>query len=451
MSIERLIKEEIQENREQYIEFLQDLIQINTSKSAGNIKDLILRMTEFLEEENVKCKTIPVEGESSNFVAYLNDIFDEKNLLFNGHMDVVPSGPKDTWKYPPFSATRKRKKIFGRGTADMKGGLAAMASALKILKKVTPDLIGNLIFNAVIDEEIGGALGTKHCIDNELSFLKMDFAIVGEPTGLAPLPKAIVVGEKGIFQVRVHTKGKQSHSSMPFLGKNAIDMMCKINRKLEKLETKLAKTPPPLDYNEIEEMMAQVFPNREIFHDILEKKPILKHLLLALTKSTCSFNIVQGGKADNVVPENCEGLIDFRLLEGQKPSDITEALSNIISELGFQELESLSVDSEETGVYVEEEFSAKASYWNNWEESRHLNRFYSLVEEIYGRKPFYFLYPACSDARFIRNTGYCQNTILFGPGSAGFAHATDEYIEVEDFLNAIKVYTIFAHDFLQNK
>ncbi|MFW9825081.1 MAG: M20/M25/M40 family metallo-hydrolase, partial [Candidatus Thorarchaeota archaeon] len=62
---------------------------------------------------------------------------------------------------------------------------------------------------------------------------------------------------------------------------------------------------------------------------------------------------------------------------------------------------------------------------------------------------FYLLYPPSADAHYLRNTGYCPQTVLFGPGSAGTAHATNEYIEVQDFVNAIKVYTLFAYNFLK--
>jgi acetylornithine deacetylase len=78
-----------------------------------------------------------------------------------------------------------------------------------------------------------------------------------------------------------------------------------------------------------------------------------------------------------------------------------------------------------------------------------LKDFRNIVEKIYGKKPFFLLYPACADAHFLRNNGYCPQTILFGPGSANTAHSIDEYVEIQDFINAIKVYAIFAYNFLK--
>ncbi|TXT61199.1 MAG: N-formyl-4-amino-5-aminomethyl-2-methylpyrimidine deformylase [Promethearchaeota archaeon] len=450
-SVTRSIYEDIENNKKFYIEFLQKLIQINTSKPAGNINQIVFEITDFLEEERVICEKIPVQvgKEQYTLFAFLNDSFEKKNLLFNGNMDAVPADQQDDWRFPPFSATIKRKQIYGRGAKDIKGGLPAMVITLRILKKICPNLKGNLIFNTVIDEEIDDKWGTKFCIEIRLNSINMDFAIVGEPTGLYPLPKSIVMGEKGVIQVKVHTKGKSCHFSMPFIGQNTIDMIWEINHHLEELETYLTEIPPPMTYDEIEQLLASSFPNQEIFQTLLTQQSIIKHLLLALTTSTYSFNIIKGGDADNIVPGECEGLIDFRLLAGQNPVNIMHALEKMISNLGFRHLDQTQLQSEAIGVYLEQQFSAEASYWNEWRNSTHLRYFYNLVEQTFGRKPFYFLYPACSDARFIRNTGCCRNTIVFGPGNAGSVHSVDESIEVEDFLNAIKIYALFAYKFLK--
>ncbi|MHA1763659.1 MAG: M20 family metallopeptidase, partial [Promethearchaeota archaeon] len=120
------------------------------------------------------------------------------------HMDVVPPGNESEWKYPPLSAHMRRNKIiYGRGAADMKGGLAAMVITLAILKNLDLNLSGNLIFNGVADEETGGILGTGWCLTHELNSIKCDFAIIGEPTGINPLPKAIILGERGHLVVKI--------------------------------------------------------------------------------------------------------------------------------------------------------------------------------------------------------------------------------------------------------
>jgi len=219
---EELIIKEIDDNKEEYIEFLRELIKAKSYNPPGNEKNVALKIKDYLSRERIKCEIFPFGENRANLLAFLNDNFNYKNLLYNGHMDVVPPGNEAEWKNPPLSATIKRKKlIFGRGATDMKGPLAAMIIALKILKKLDLNLSGNLILNAVADEETGGKLGTKWCLDNKLNSIKCDFVIVGEPTGLNPFPKAIVLGEKGRIVLKIVTNGISSHASVPFMGKNA--------------------------------------------------------------------------------------------------------------------------------------------------------------------------------------------------------------------------------------
>ena len=92
--------------------------------------------------------------------------------------------------------------------------------------------------------------------------------------------------------------------------------------------------------------------------------------------------------------------------------------------------------------YVEIEISqlSDPSYWKDWESSKEIHEFKALVDEIYGKKSFFMMFPATSDAHYIRNSGYCPQTILFGPGRGATAHAVNESVEIEDYLNAIKVY-----------
>ncbi|MFX1490038.1 MAG: M20/M25/M40 family metallo-hydrolase, partial [Promethearchaeota archaeon] len=82
-------------------------------------------------------------------------------------------------------------------------------------------------------------------------------------------------------------------------------------------------------------------------------------------------------------------------------------------------------------------------------KSSALKDFYNIVEKVYEKKPIYFFLPASADAVHYRNTGFCESAIIFGPGIAATAHAINEYMELQDFINAIKVYSLFAYDFLK--
>ena len=447
---EELIIKEIDDNKEEYIEFLRELIKAKSYNPPGNEKNVALKIKDYLNGERIKCEIFPFGDNRANLLAFLNDNFNYKNLLYNGHMDVVPPGNEAEWKNPPLSAIIKRKKlIFGRGATDMKGPLAAMIIALKILKKLDLNLSGNLILNAVADEETGGKLGTKWSLDNKLNEIKCNFSVIGEPSGLNPLPKAIILGEKGHLQIRIITNGISCHSSTPFMGENAIYMMSNIIQNLDNLEKYIPKVKPPLSLEELKKLISESFPSEEIFERIYSEQPLLQNVVKSLTQFTKSLNMINGGIKENVVPDRCEAIIDFRLLPDQTTEDVIDALKKVIKDSGYQIRDEPLGKPEDVFVYLDIFNQNEASYWKDWESSADLKMFHNIVEKIYKKKPFNFLFPACADAHYLRNKGYCPATILFGPGSAATAHAINEYIEIQDFINAIKVYTLFAYNFLK--
>ena len=445
-----LILNEIEKNREEHIEFLRDLIKTESYNPPGNEKNVAIKIEKYLNENGIRCELFSFGNNRANLIAYLNNNFNGKNLIYNGHMDVVPPGNESEWKNPPLSAFIKKKKIIiGRGAADMKGGLAAMAISLKILKKLNVPLSGNLILNAVSDEETGGTYGTKWCLENKLKNINCDFIVIGEPSGLSPLPKAILLGEKGHLQVKIITNGISCHASTPFLGKNAIYMMSDIIQNLDKLENIISKVEPPFSIEELKTFLSKVFPNREIFEKIYEEQQVLQNVIKANTTFTKSLNTIIGGIKENVVPDKCEAVIDFRLLPGQSIDSVLNALKILINDLGYEVKNEPIAKPEKVFVYLEVFHQSEPSVWKEWENSENLKLFFSVIENIYEKKPFYFLMPACSDAHFYRNSGFCPATVAFGPGSAATAHATNEFIEIDDYIKAIKTYTLFAYMLLK--
>jgi succinyl-diaminopimelate desuccinylase len=447
---EELIIKEIESNQEEYIEFFRELVQTKSYNPPGNENNVAIKIESYLKNLNIKCEVLPFGENRANLIAYLNENFDGKNLLYNGHMDVVPPGSEEDWKYPPLSAFIKRKKsIYGRGTTDMKGGLAAMVIALRILKTLNLKLSGNLILNAVADEETGGKFGTSWCLNNKLNSIKCNFAIVGEATNFSPLSHAILLGEKGRIQLKIIANGVSCHASVPFLGKNPIYMMSHILQNLEKLNEYVPKIDPPIALDKLKELVASSFPNDVAFQRVYNEQPLLSNVIVALTQFTFSVTMINAGIKENVVPDKCEAKMDIRLLPGQTTEMVLDALKKLIKSLGYPIKEESHGPPDGGFVSFEIEEAGEASFWKDWEKSQVLNDLYNIVEKVYNKKPFYFLLPASADANFLRNTNYCQETVIFGPGIGTTAHAVDEYIEIQDFLNAIKVYTLFAYNFLK--
>ena len=451
MTIKEQITNDIDNNREQYIDFFRKVIQADSYNPSGNELNVGLLIEEYLKSVGIESQLFPFGDNRANLIASLNNDNIGKILLYNGHMDVVPPGNEDEWTKPPLEAFIKRKKyIYGRGTADMKGGLVAMVIALKIIKSLDIELSGNLILNAVADEETGGILGTKWCLENVLQSIKPTFTIISEPTGLNPLPKAILLGEKGHLYVKVITKGILCHASMPTMGKNAIYMMSELIEKLKNLKQYIPDSKPPIPLDKLKELIASAFPSTEIFERIMGEQPQLSNLLQSLVQFSYSLTIINAGIKGNIVPDTCEALIDIRLLPGQKIDLILDGFKKLIEkELGYEVRDTLSGNPGDVYIHLGISGASEGSYWDDWAESQALEEFYDIVENIYKKKPFYLLLPASADAHYFRNDGYCPQTILFGPGSAGTAHAVNEFIEIEDFLKAIKVYTLFAYNYLK--
>ena len=175
----------------------------------------------------------------------------------------------------PFDPDIRDGKLFGRGSVDVKAGLAAMMHA--VARTESPPSC-EVWLAAVIDEEHAyrGVLGLIEKLPGS------EAAVVAEPTG-----NRIVRANKGVLRWRINTRGKAAHSAKPGLGRNAIFEMAKVLEKIEKHNMELAKRRHPL-----------------------------------VGESTCSVGMIEGGTQVNIVPESCEITLDRRLLPGEKSEEV---------------------------------------------------------------------------------------------------------------------------------
>ncbi|MDE0099252.1 MAG: M20/M25/M40 family metallo-hydrolase [Truepera sp.] len=139
----------------------------------------------------------------------------DRTLMFEGHTDVVTEGDSALWTRPPFAADLVEGCVYGRGSADMKGGVAAAITALEAIRAVAPDLRGRIRLGFVVDEE-GLMLGIKHFIARGWAD-EVDGAIVCEPE-----ENEICLFQKGAMRVGVRFAGVMSHGAMPYAGVNPI-------------------------------------------------------------------------------------------------------------------------------------------------------------------------------------------------------------------------------------
>lgn len=201
-------------NESQSLEVLRKLISFNTV--GNNEEDVAYYIQELLAKYDIKSQIIDVHGNRANLVAEIGH--GQPVLGLTGHMDVVDPGNLEAWNTNPFELTEKNGTLYGRGVCDMKSGLAAMIIAMIELHKQGLPKQGTIRLLACMSEEIG-EVGSHYLLEDGL-MNDVDGLIVGEPAGYN-----IFYSEKGSMDIKVTSKGKTSHSSMPEFGYNAIDAL----------------------------------------------------------------------------------------------------------------------------------------------------------------------------------------------------------------------------------
>ncbi len=315
-----------------------------------------------------------------------------RTLLWNGHIDVVPVGDPSAWRYPPFEGVVADGRLWGRGSADMKGAVAAILEAAAILHRAGLRLRGTLLVHAVADEEMLGDLGTRLLVEQGQA--QADAAICGEPTSLRPL-----VAARGLLWVEATTFGRSCHASTPHLGVNAIVKMSRVVQALA--ETRFAAN-----------------------------HPLLGH-------PTLSVGTIAGGTKTNVVPDRCTVTVDRRLLPGESPAHAFEHLK--------RQLDTLRVSDPDLRVELRTIKEAEPSEISADEP---IVRSALRARALLGLEPVSpGGMPGTTDARFLVNQGRVPAVIL-GPGELEQAHTVNESISLEQLRQAALLYAAVVCDYL---
>ena len=158
-------------------------------------------------------------------------------FCFAGHTDVVPTGPVENWKFDPFQATEKDGKLYGRGTADMKGGIAAFTIACERFIQDYPDHKGSIAYLITSDEEGPAKNGTVKVIETlEARNEKIDWCIVGEPSSTKKVGDVIKNGRRGSLGCKLKIIGKQGHVAYPHLANNPIHLTAPMLAELTEMQ-----------------------------------------------------------------------------------------------------------------------------------------------------------------------------------------------------------------------
>ncbi len=364
-------------NRLNPLTLTRELLALNTVNPPGNERDCAEFLGKLLEEGGFDVRYFEFDDKRTSLVASLDGAGSKPPICFSGHMDTVPLG-NVPWRSDPFAGESEGDKLYGRGSSDMKSGVAAMmAAALRISELPGGDAGVVLVLTA--GEEMGckgsfdlaqrpGALGPAGAV------------VVGEPTSNYP-----IIGHKGALWLNARTSGVAAHGSMPEQGDNAIYKAARAVRLLETFD--FGVSPDPV-----------------------------------LGSPTLNVGTISGGVNVNLVPDRSDIGIDIRTIPGQSHEEIIRRMKSLLGEEVHVERVrgAAGVASDPDDPWVTDVFEIMAPILGERPAPRGVTYFTdaSALTPVFGNPP----------------------TIILGPGDPSQAHKADEYCLISNIETAAEIY-----------
>jgi succinyl-diaminopimelate desuccinylase len=319
----------------------------------------------------------------------------------NGHLDVVPAGVG--WTIDPFGGEIRDGRLYGRGSADMKAGLAAAVLAAESLRRAGAEIAGTIEVSGTVDEESGGFAGVGWLAETgRIATARTDHVVIPEPLGV----DRICVGHRGVYWSRVRAHGRIAHGSMPFLGASAVDPL---GRLLERVRTELR---PALARRRTE---MPVVPAEARWASI-------------------NVNAVAAGQAGMspqtpCVADHGEAILDRRFL-------IEEGL-----DAARQEIVDLAaaVAAENQGWRLEVEDLLVVHPTRTPAGDPLVIALEDAILEVLGREAEIVASPGTYDHKHVTRIGGVVSCVAYGPGVLEQAHQPDEWCDVQDMVDSAKV------------
>jgi acetylornithine deacetylase/succinyl-diaminopimelate desuccinylase-like protein len=353
----------------------------------------------------------PTSDQVTNLVARVRGHAPGRRLVFNGHLDTYPVNEALPWTVPPLGGLLRGGRLYGRGTADMKGGIAASITALALLAAHPALWRGEAVMTLAGDEESMGPLGTKWLMDH-VPEATGDAVIIGD----AGSPRVLRFGEKGFLWIEVEAEGRASHGAHVHLGVNALDRLCAALDAVRGLRALRPEAPPA-----VTAAIAAARPISEPLSGAGEAE--------VLGSVTVNIGRIEGGTSTNLVPASARAGIDIRLPVGLGCATAEAALS-------------AALDGRE-GIA----WRILRRFEPNHTDPEHelVRRAASAATDILGTPCAINMRVGGSDARWFRMAGL--PTIVYGPTPHNMGGA-DEYVLVEELRQVAQVHALAALDFL---
>jgi succinyl-diaminopimelate desuccinylase len=406
----------VEAKRERLVSLLSDLIRFPTVVPPGNnYADIVQYLEPIFQNLGYKTQQVtipskeiekipyPLEGPRVNLVAS-RDFGHREPVTIYAHMDVVPI--EEPWTKNPFDPIMENGKLYGRGAIDMKCGIAGMIVALEILHELKIEPHFDIICTLCTDEEIGVYPGIYH--------LAKEGYVQGHVinTELGAQMPFLIAGVAGNIDVKIRTKGRSCHSGMNFLGVNAIEAMIPILGELYALKAEVEK--------------------RESSIPVI---PLLRGLGAPSDRVTPMFNIdiIQGGTKSNIVPAECEIVINRRYIPEETYEQVIQEIEDAV-ERGKAVSNALEVEI--TTIHSTPPFKADIS-------SPYAKKMQQALQAVHGFEDTEFIVGGAAvstDMGFIPKA--CGINKILGIGAATLdntsAHKPDEWVRIDDLVNMTK-------------
>ncbi|MBN1837311.1 MAG: M20 family metallopeptidase [Spirochaetales bacterium] len=396
-------------DREEVVALTQKLVQIDSviRPETGNTEaEVVAFIRDWLRKElGMDPAVEEVEPGRENIVATLDSGRPGPCLMLEGHTDVVSEGERSRWTMDPFGGEIKDGRLYGRGSCDMKAGVAVHLVTLKALLRSGVPYRGRVRLGLVCDEE-GMMIGIKEFIRRGHAD-DVDAALVSEPE-----ENQLCLSMKGALRAVVRVTGKMAHGAMPRTGINPNTRLARIILSFEEFEGQEIARCGEDEY---------------------------------LGFPSVTFTVVQspppGQPAQlNVMPGESQGFVDIRTTPCQSHPEIREALAGILKRLAEEDPE----------FKAEIEFIEDRPVVTMEAEEPIVQAAVSAYRDVTGREPVYNGVPGATDGTFLRAWKGVPS-LVNGPGPRHMPHQADEYVELEELWEAAQINALAAYRFLNRE
>ena len=401
---------EVESATDEVVVFASDLIRIPTVNPPGEAYDACAHLLgDRLRDGGFDVRYLVAEDRPEHSTRYPRvNVLGRRDpggpgpaVHLNGHLDVVPPG--EGWTIDPFGGQVRDGRLYGRGSTDMKAGIAAAVYAVEALRRAGAPLVSAVEISGTADEESGGFAGVAWLAEQgHLSASRTGSVIIPEPFG----PRRICVGHRGVYWFDLVTTGRTAHGSMPFLGVNAIDQMTVVLEAIRK----------------------------RLLPGLFERVTALPVVPAAARKATLNLNAIAGGQTGPAaqtpcVPDRCVVTVDRRFVEEERFDTVKADVEQLLAE----------VRSEHPELQCELRDRMVVHPVRTPADTPLVEALSAAVETVTGRPAEHVASPGTYDHKHVTRLAGIEQCVAYGPGTLEQAHQPDEWCSVDDLVQATQV------------